>query len=95
MNNEEKILQMLTSIQVDVSTIKEDVSDLKTRATKLEMNQENRIIPSIKLLAEGHTMIQDRIDKLSVVDAMRQDIDILKAAVSHLSQELASLKDAM
>ena len=60
MNNEEKILEILGVIQSDVSglktdvaDLKTDVADLKTRVTKIEITQENVILPQLQTLAEG------------------------------------------
>lgn len=85
----------ITSIKSDISSIKDDVSELKHRVTKIEVTQENTVIPNIKLLAEGHTIIQNQIKHLSVVDALQDDVATLKNAVRYLSEEMEKIKKAM
>ena len=102
MNNEELILQKLNQISTDISGIKTDVADLKTdvadlktRVTKIELTQENVILPRLDLLAEGRATLQERMRNASVIEAMQNDIATLKAAVKYLSSELENMKKAM
>ena len=102
MNNEEKILEILGQIQGDVSELKGDVSELKgdvselkRRTAKIEVTQENVVLPRIQLLAEGHTLIQNQIKKLSVIDSMQDDIATLKSAIRFLSQKIEQMEKAM
>ena len=102
MNNEEKILKALEGLQSDMKDVKSDISDLKERmqnveerTLKIELTQENIIIPNIQLLAEGHTIIQEQIRRLSVVEALQDDVATLKSAVKYLTLELENIKKAM
>lgn len=102
MNNEEKILSILSQMQTDFSELKADVAELKTdvaelkeRTTRIEITQENVVLPRIQLLAEGHTDIQAQIKRLSVIDGMQDDIATLKTAVRFLSQKVEQLEKAM
>lgn len=101
MNNEEKILEileqhseLLTTIRTDVADLKTDVADLKERMVRVEVTQENMVLPQLQLLAEGQSEIKDQIRSLSVIDRMQDDIFVLKAAVRQLSSELEDLKKA-
>ena len=105
MNNDEKILAILSKMQTDfsqmqtdvaelktdvaelktdVAELKTDVAELKERTTRIEITQENVVLPRIQLLAEGHTIIQEQIKRLSVIDSMQDDIATLKTAVRFL-----------
>jgi predicted nucleic acid-binding Zn-ribbon protein len=130
MNNEEKILQMLTHLTERQDTTEkmltqmlEDISGLKQgqknleqgqaaieqrvtgieqsqksiekRVTKTELMIENTVIPAIQILKEGQLTIQNQIKRLSVIDAMQDDIATLKTAVKFLSQELDKIQKAM
>lgn len=116
MNNEEKILQMLTQMQEDITALKQGQAELQQgqaelqqgqaelqqgqasiekRVTKIQLTQENTIIPAIQILKEGQLTIQNQIKKLSVIDAMQDDIATLKSAVKFLSQELDKIQKAM
>ena len=109
MNNDEKILAILSKMQTDfsqmqtdvaelktdVAELKTDVAELKERTTRIEITQENVVLPRIQLLAEGHTIIQEQIKRLSVIDSMQDDIATLKTAVRFLSQKVEQLEKAM
>lgn len=95
MNNEEKILAILSQMQTDFSQMRADIEELKERTTRIEITQENVVLPRIQLLAEGHTIIQEQIKRLSVIDSMQDDIATLKTAVRFLSQKVEQLEKAM
>ena len=109
MNNEEKILAILSKMQTDFSQMqtdfsqmqtdfsqmRADIEELKERTTRIEITQENVVLPRIQLLAEGHTIIQEQIKRLSVIDSMQDDIATLKTAVRFLSQKVEQLEKAM
>ena len=110
MNHEEKILEILSQIQTDVSGLKQDVSNLKTDVSdlkqdvstlKLDMTdvkqeltdvkqeltvvrttQENKVVPHIRILAEGLEINRRHIPDETVIEDMQADIDILKKAVA-------------
>lgn len=115
MNNEEKILEMLSGLtsdmaviksdisgmkaeivdmKSDISDMKEDISELKTRVTKVEITQENVVLPKLELLAEGQNECKNQIRRMSVIDAMQDDIATLKTAVRFLSEKVAALDNA-
>lgn len=94
MNNEEKILEILEQHSELLNTIQTDVADLKERMVRVEVTQENMVLPQLQLLAEGQSELKDQIRSLSVIDRMQDDIFVLKAAVRQLSSELEDLKKA-
>ena len=108
MNNEEKILEILGVIQSDVSglktdvadlktdvaDLKTDVADLKTRVTKIEITQENVILPQLQTLAEGQANLLATLAPKSRVEALEDEMSFMKSVVKALSQEVAELKKA-
>lgn len=94
MNNEEKILEILEQHSELLNTIQTDVADLKERMVRVEVTQENMVLPQLQLLAEGQSELKDQIRSLSVIDRMQDDIFVLKAAVRQLSSQLEDLKKA-
>lgn len=108
MNNEEKILDLLgkiideqakTNERLDrmegrMDSMEGRMDRMEDRLLRVEMTQENKVLPALKLLAEGHTQLSDQIKRLSVVDALQQDVAVLKSAVSYLTQEVNNLKKA-
>lgn len=101
MNNEEKILDLLGKIIDEQAKMRDEQAKTNERLDRMEdrllrvgMTQENKVLPALKLLAEGHTQLSDQIKRLSVVDALQQDVAVLKSAVSYLTQEVNNLKKA-
>lgn len=102
MTNEEKILQILEQLTVEMSGMKSemtgmksDLAEMKTTLTRVAVTQENVVLPKLQILAEGHVTLQEQIKRLSVIDSMQDDISTLKTAVRYLSQELEKMKSAM
>ena len=74
MNNEEKILQMLTKLTGDVAGLKGDVAELKaTQAqqgerldemqdtlTRVAVTQEGVVLPRLQALYEGHEAVEEK-----------------------------------
>lgn len=108
MNNEEKILEILSQIQKDQSAMKDDISGLKTdvsemksdmsevkqRVRSIEVAQETTVATRLQLLAEGQTTIQDQIRSLSVIDRLQDDVSTLKNAVRYLSERIEHMEQA-
>ena len=95
MDNEEKILELLAEVLTEQKNTNKRLDSIEHRVTKLEIAQENTIIPGIQLLAEGQKTIQNQIKHISVIDSMQDDIATLKSAVKFLSQEIDKLQKAM
>ena len=99
MNNEDKILEILQKLSdnvdrlnIDMTDMKTDMADMKTRVTKIEVTQENIILPQLQLLAEGQATIQNQIRSLSVIDRLQDDVITLKAAIRYLSEKVDQLE---
>ena len=101
MNNEEKILSMLTQMQADMTEVKatqaqmqEDLSDLRTTVTRVAVTQENVVLPQLKLLAEGHETLLNTLARKDRVEALEDDVALLKTVVKAMSQRIAELEKA-
>ncbi|MPM46451.1 hypothetical protein SDC9_93151 [bioreactor metagenome] len=108
MKNEEKILEILEKqgqmleqhgkllgvIQTDATNLKTDVADLKEHVVKIEITQENVIIPSIQALAEGQANLLATLAPKNRVEALEDEVAFMKSVVKILSQEVAELKKA-
>ena len=101
MSNEEKILELLTKMQADQMKIREE--QMKMREEQKQMQED---IAGIKLrldydVNKRFDAINDGIDSIleqlvpkSRVDALEDDVIVLKTAVKMLTQEVAELKKA-
>lgn len=72
----------------------DSLAELQKIATKVAITQENIVLPRLNLLAEGHQTLMDTLAPKNRVEALEDDIAVLKVAVKSLSQEVAALKQA-
>lgn len=92
MNSEEKILEMLSQMQTDISGLKGDISELQKNVTRVALTQENIVLPQIKLLAEGHETLLNTLAPKSRTEALEEDMALMKAAFKAMSQRIAELE---
>ncbi len=102
MNNEEKILEMLTEMRSDIGQINGRLDrleatqeEMQTTLTRVAVTQEGVVLPRLQLLYEGHDEIRKKLDTLaekSRVDALEDDVAMLKDSVKLLRMEVAELK---
>ena len=83
------------TLTADMTDVKSDIAELKTRATKIEVTQENVMLPRLQVLMEGHDTLHDQIRRLSVVDRLQDDVTTLKTAVRYLSEKVEKLEQAI
>lgn len=89
MNNEEKILAMLTQMQEDQKQMREDITGIKLH---LELNVDKQL----KLLSEGQANILEHIDEKVTerTESLQDQIDVLRAATMQNSRDIRALKKA-
>lgn len=94
MTNEEKIIEILAAMQADMAEMKGDISTLGNTTTKINVRIENDIMPRLNLLAEGHTMLAEKLAPKDRVEALEDEVKFLKSAFIAISDELQQLKKA-
>lgn len=101
MNNEEKILEMLENLTGKVAQIQQeqkqmqtDMSQMQTTLTRVAVTQENVVIPQIKLLAEGHDLLLQKLARKERVEALEDDVSLLKTVIKAMSQRIENLEKA-
>ena len=82
----------MDKMSADMADVKSDVAELKTRVTKIEVTQENVILPRLQTLAEGQEALHEQIRRLSVIDRLQDDVITLKSAVRYLSEKVEKLE---
>ena len=88
-----EMLEMKESLRGEMSEmiepIKEDLQEIKTRVKKVELTQENEILPRLNTIESCYTSTYERY-KNSVDDyeTMKQDVSILKKVVADHSEIL-------
>ena len=79
----------VSGLKKDVAELKEDVSDLKVRVKKIELTQENEILPRLQTIEACYTSTYDRYrEQVEEHEEMKQDIAILKEVVTEHSKIL-------
>ena len=87
MNNEEMILSLLEKHG-------EMLESLTDRMAKVEVTQENMVLPQIQAIAEGITSINAKLVTRSEMDAMREEIAFLKDIIRMHTTQINDLKKA-
>lgn len=87
MNNEEKILSILEKHG-------EMLEQMNERLVKVEVTQENIILPQLQLLAEGQKTILETLAPKSRVEVLEDEMAFMKSVIKAMSQEIAELKKA-
>lgn len=72
----------------------ETLSELQKTVTRVAVTQENIVIPQIKLLAEGHDVLLNTLARKDRVEALEDDVALLKTVVKAMSQRLSELEKA-
>lgn len=108
MNNEEKILlllekqgealaqvnQRLDRMEGTLDQHSESLSNLTTRVTKIELTQENAVLPRIQALAEGQQTLLETLAPKDRVEALENDVALMKTVIRSLAKEVQELKKA-
>lgn len=101
MSNEEKILKLLAEIKATqekhsetLAQHGETMSELQKTVTRVAITQDNIVIPEIKLPAEGHETLLNTLARKDRVEALEDDVALLKTAIKSMSQRIAELEKA-
>lgn len=99
-NMKADIQNMKTDIQnmkADIQNMKADIQDLKIRVTNIELHLENTTDKNIKLLAENHLTLVDKLNEaIKVSDNTKlyeMKVNLLTERVDKLEQKVDGLKN--
>lgn len=84
----------LDQMQAAQDQMQEDLSDLRATVTRVAVTQENTVIPQLKLLAEDHETLLNTLARKDRVEALEDDVALLKTVVKAMSQRIAELEKA-
>ena len=71
--------ELLLAISNMLDPIKDDIQEIKDRVKKIELTQENMILPRLNTIESCYTSTYDRYkDNVETYESMRQDISIIK-----------------
>ncbi len=88
----ERINETLAEHSEMLAEHSEMLENLTTRVTKIELTQENIIIPHIQALAEGQETLRQTLCPRDRAERLEADVDLLKSAVRGLFRDVQELK---
>ncbi len=81
--------EILLALSNMLEPIRNDLQDIKGRVKKIELAQENVILPRLQNIESCYTSTYDRYkDNVEDYETMKQDISILKKVVTEHSEKL-------
>ena len=84
--------ELLLAISNMLDPIKEDIQDIKNRVKKIELTQENIVLPRLNTIESCYTSTYDRYkDSVETYETMKQDISIIKKVVAEHSEKLQKI----
>ena len=79
----------ITEIRGDITEMKSDIADIKTRLKKVEVVQENVILPRLETIEACYTSTYDRYRRgADDFEMMKQDMEVVKKVVAEHSVKL-------
>jgi len=108
MDNEGKILEMLTAMQGnmaqmqseiadirdEITGIRGEMADMRETLTKVAVTQEGVVLPRLQLLYEGQVHLQQTLAPKERVEVLEDEVLTLKTSVKMISNRLAKLEKA-
>lgn len=104
MNNEEKILAMLTEMKAAQEEMKasqedmhSDISQMQETLTRVAVTQEGVVLPRLQLALEGHAAITQKLETLSPkerVEVLEDEVIAMKTAMKMMMKRLDALEKA-
>ena len=90
------VKEEVASVKEEVASVREEVASVKSLATKTQIAMENDVVPKIKLLFEGHTILHSRLAQLNemerILREVQSDVLLLKNIVASHSGDIRMLK---
>ena len=79
-------------LKENVQDLENDVQDIKVRVKKIELAQENEILPRLNTIESCYTATYDRYrNSIDEYEAMKQDITVVKTVVAEHSEKLQKI----
>ena len=76
------------SMRGELGDMRGELGDVRSQLTKVQMNQENTVMPRLDLLYEGHTSILEKMQNDTRMQALQDRVETLEYSVKYLSTHL-------
>lgn len=84
--------ELLLAISNMIEPLRNDIQEIKSRVTKIEMTQENKILPRLNTIEACYTSTFDRYkDSVEDYETIKQDISLIKKVVTEHSEKLQKI----
>ena len=83
----ELMREEIAPLRADMDEMRTDMDEIKERVTKIQVIQENMVLPRIQLLAEGHSGLVDRLERLDELPEQVEDIQSTVSVLKHVFKE--------
>ena len=91
-NDMAEVKGRLSYVENDMVEVKGGIAELSKRVTKIELTQENIIVPRLNTIEACYTSTYNRYkDNVNDYETMKQDITVLKHVVSEHSKILQKI----
>lgn len=81
--------ELLLEISKMLDPIRKDINEIKSRVKKIELSQENNVIPRLNTIESCYTSTFDKYkDSVEDYEAIKQDISIMKKVITEHSEKL-------
>lgn len=94
MNNEEKILEILTQMQDEQKQMRTDLTEVKADLIHIKARLDYDVDKKLDAINEGVDTIQETMVSKSRVEQLEDDVIVLKTAFKAMSQRIAELEKA-
>lgn len=84
----------MAGVKGEIAALKENQAEMQTTITKVAVTQENIVLPRLQALYEGQQDLRDTLAPKSRMEAMEDEIALLKEVVRTHSRDIAELKKA-
>ena len=78
------------SLEAGQAELKKQISEIDLRLRKVEITQENKVLPQIQLLAEAHDNLAKTAARRSDIEALREDLGLQKVRIDTIVEQIHS-----
>lgn len=94
MNNEEKILELLTEMRSEMAKMQDTLAKVDQRSVRTQVLLETECSDKLQLLYDGQVLLQQTLAPKERVEVLEEEVITLKTTVKMISNRLSVLEKA-